>query len=56
MVGIRCNIFQGNTPYSLISDNKINNILNINLTIKKVNELFDYCKDKYINNYKELEI
>ena len=33
--------------------NKINNILNIQLSIKKANELFDYCKDKYINNYKE---
>jgi len=34
-------------------NNKINNILNIQLSIKKSNELFDYCKDKYINNYKE---
>ena len=33
-------------------NNKINNILNIQLSIKKANELFDYSKNKYVNNYK----
>ena len=39
-----------------LNNNSIKNILSMTINIKKSNELFDFCKDKYLNNFKLIDV